>query len=270
MLEYIANYQGYLDDYGLSVGGSGAHSNIWWVGTAFELTLFDPLTFSMDAMYGRMGRMNADLTDSAGNSSSMDIGSQGWLVDAALNYKLDWATPGIFGWWSSGDKENSADSGKYGRLPALGFDGGFYPVTFGGPGSVGVGTDTVLSGSLLGTLGIGIQLADISFIEDLSHTIRVAYMRGTNDHELVKKSGIRPLPLSGEVAYLTDKDYAIEVDFNHEYKIYENLSAFIEAGYIYMNRDEDVWKHIATDSDGGKYDGDNNAWKAQVLLQYNF
>lgn len=62
-----------------------------------------------------------------------------------------------------------------------------------------------------GTWGIGLQLADVSFINDLSHTLRFAYMRGTNSHKLVRDGYDLRL---AEDFYLTNKDQAFEVNFD--------------------------------------------------------
>ena len=264
-LEYVTDYNSYMNDRDMEIRGGDTAANVWWAGLGFELAMFEPLTFAMDAMYGHMSRVSFDLVDwGQGRIYGENVGTSGWFIDASLNYQLDWGTPGIFGWWSSGDGENAIDSGKYGRMPAIGFDNGFAPSTFGTPGGFSIGTDTVLSATALGTWGIGLQIADMSFIEDLTHTVRAIYYRGTNDHELVENKGIQPLPLSGEVIYLTDKDWALEINFDHSYQIYENLSAHIEAGYIRLKLDEDIWDNV----DG--YDGTKDAWKAQLLFQYKF
>ena len=71
---------------------------------------------------------------------------------------------------------------------------------------------------------------------------------------------------------------AWEVNFDHEYKIYENLTARLELGYIHLKLDEDVWNSDAN-SDMGFFhidrtnpngDSSNDAWKVQVAMQYAF
>ncbi len=228
------------------------NAEAWWLGTGFELTMFDPLTFAMDVMYGDLHKTDLSTVEGVRD----DFGTRGWFVDANLNYKLDWATPGLFGWYSSGDSKDGVADGQYGRIPTIGTDGGFAPTTFGMAGSAGIGTDSVVSTTAAGTWGIGIQLADMSFIEDLTHTLRFAYYKGTNDHEVGLAKTI-----STENLYLTDKDHAFEVNFDHKYQIYENLAAFVELGYINLDIHEDSFAHN---------DDTDDAWKAQVLFQYKF
>ena len=64
----------------------------------------------------------------------------------------------------------------------------------------------------------------------------------------------------GETIYLTTKDHAWEVNFDHQYEIYENLTAVLELGYINLHLDSDTWTDHKTD----------DAWKAQVMFQYHF
>ena len=253
----------YLEGYGFGAGPSvpqiadyeqNDSATAWWAGGAFNLSMFNPLTFGLDVMYGDLGRN--EFRDTSGNS--FDIETQSWFLDAKLDYKLDWATPGVFGWWSSGDKADDVRDGKYGRIPVVGVDDGFAPTSFGGPGSI-YGVDTAVSETMVGTWGVGIQLADLSFIPDLSHTLRVAYYRGTNEADVARDG--RQAGLSGENIYMTDKDSAWEIDFDHTYQIYENLSAYLELGYIRLDMDEDVW---------GSDSYADNAFRGQVGFQYSF
>ncbi len=250
-----------------TVTANNSHTNAWWAGAHFELTMFDPFVFNLEGIYGSLRR--ADLTGLGGfvSASAPEIGTEGWFIGATLDYKLDWGVPGLFGWYSSGDDDDAAETGKLGRLPVLGNDGGsFYPTSFGFAGSFnsGVGADTIVSGSGSGTWGVGIQLADVSFIENLSHTLRVAYYAGTNDADLVKKTGTSFLKYSTDNLYLTTNDNVIEVNFDHTYQIYENFTTVLELGWLRLNVDHDTW--------GGRdrYDETDNAWKAQILFQYKF
>ena len=36
-------------------------------------------------------------------------------------------------------------------------------------------------------MGVGVQVGDISLVEDLKHVVRVAYLRGTNDADLLRR-----------------------------------------------------------------------------------
>ena len=257
---------GLADQYGfddLSVGNNDG-TMAWWAGLATSVEVFDPLTFGFDVMYGHLNRANLVLDGEFGGLPlSQRLGAVetgGWLLDARLDYNLDWAVPGIFGWYSTGDDKDDVKDGEYGRMPAIGFDNGFAPTGFGAPGAFGIGSDTVISATMLGTWGIGAQLADVSFVEDLSHTLRVTYYRGTNDPD-VAKDGLA-LPFSGEAVYMTTDDWAVEVNFDHMYQIYENLAVIAELSWIHLDMDNAVWTDDAYDEE--------NAWKAQVSFQYSF
>ncbi len=261
--------------------GDGTHTNTvtsenenadaWWLGAAFELKMFDPLTFGVDVAYGRLGKNDvtglilADGTPATAANNG-NIGTKGWFVDAALNYKLDWATPGIFGWYSTGDDyDDVVDKGWMGRIATPGGDMGFKPTSFGFAGSNGRGTDDVVSQVGTGTWGVGAQLADISFVDKLSHTVRVAYYQGTNDHELVENGVV--IPTKFDDIYLTDKDNAWEVNIDHKYDIYENLTVFLEMGYIRLDLDKNTWR----DGKGLSKDArQSDMWKSQLLFQYRF
>jgi hypothetical protein len=264
-----SGYYDYIQDYN---GGSSfitwndqAKAPAWWAGVAAEFTLFDPLTFGFDAMYGVLYNRELHFTDFSLfpiiTTTDRGFGTRGWFVDAALNYRLDWGVPGLFAWYSSGDKLSDVrDKGQMGRMPVVGIDDGTGYTSFGFPGGFNIGTDSVVGMNGLGTWGVGAQIAEVSFIEDLSHTLRLAYYHGTNDHRLISH-GVGSIPVSGESIYMTDKDYAWEVNFDHEYQIYENLTAVVELGYINLHLNKGTWgQNIDTD----------NAWKAQLLFQYRF
>lgn len=136
----------------------------------------------------------------------------------------------------------------------------FGPTSF-GMDKVGapIATDSLLTVSGAGTWGVGLQLADISFIENLKHTLRVAYIKGTNDAEMAK-NGHADLKQDGNGLYLTDEDSAWEVNFDHTYNIYENLALIVEMGYIKLDVDEDTWGNA-------EYD---DAMKLGFNLKYSF
>ncbi len=264
MYEYIAGYRGRMQHYtgynALSYEDND-RASAWWLGGAFSMNMLDPLVFGLDVMYGDLGRNTFGLrnakTGAVGPVS--DIETQGWFITAKLDYKLDWAVPGIFGWWSSGDDAKDAADGKFGRIPTVGMDDGFSPTSFGLSGNYLYGYDAVISSTGAGTWGVGLQVADLSFVQDLSHLLRVAYYKGTNDHEMVGNALI--VPLSGEKVYMTDKDSAWEVNFDHFYKVYPNLTVYLELGYINLDMDEDVW---------GKDTYGDDAFRGQLGFVYSF
>ena len=245
-----------------TVSAQNSHTKAWWAGAHLELTLLDPFVFNIDGAYGRINR--ADL-DGLVAGPRTNYGTKGWFIAATLDYKLDWGTPGIFGWYGSGDDDDALDDGMLGRLPTLGTDQGFQATSFGMAGTCSIGTDSVVNITGTGTWGIGIKIADVSFIEDLSHTLRFAYYQGTNDHDLVKKNGGNSvLKYAADGLYLTDKDSVYEVNFDHTYKIYENLTAVLELGWLHLDADRGTWGRT------GNKDETSDAWKAQVMFQYKF
>ena len=255
----------------------------WWLGAHLELTLFDPLTFNLEGVYGNVSWANLENLRLYGTNwvdaeYDTDFKMSGWYVGATLDYQLDSMTPGIFGWYASGDKKGDFQTGRMSRLPMIGIDGGnFSATTFGTAGYFGVGNgddwDTVM-GSPAGTWGVGLQLADFSFIEDLTHTIRVAYYRGTNSSEVAKYWGGYNAPkFASDALYLTTKDNVWEVNFDHHYQIYDNLEMMVELGWLRLHSNKDIW----TDAHG--YRGrwvtkdlkeNDSAWKGEVNFRYSF
>ena len=275
----IGDYKGYAaGDRSKGAITDRDHAQVWWLGGHLELTLWDPLVFNLEGIYGNLSRANlsgfGNTTQSAWGGGEMDIKASGWIIAATLDYKLDFMTPGIFGWYASGDDENTFKDGKIGRMPVLGNDGGsFGPTSFGSAGYYGINqfsNSGTIIGTGTGTWGVGIQLADISFIEDLKHTIRVAYYKGTNNPDNFKYR-YNPygyfLQYAADGFYLTDNDHVWEVNFDHQYKIYENLTAVLELGWLRLHADKQTW--------GGTYGRtglkeNDNAWKAQIAFRYSF
>ena len=78
-----------------------SYGDAWWGGLTGEVTLWDPFRFAWDFNYGSVtwqddGRLNR----------------QGWLASLLFEYKLDWATPGLYGWYGSGDDSNPANGSE--------------------------------------------------------------------------------------------------------------------------------------------------------------
>lgn len=224
----------------------GDDSTAWWAGAAFELTMFSPLSFKLDAMYGSVDG------DEIG---SFDMDRAGWMVLGAIDYKMDMMTPGIFAWYASGDDDDATNGSE--RMPYVMPDFGFTTFGFDKPGAP-IATDSIVSVSGTGMWGVGAQLKDISFVENLKHTIRVVYMTGTNDEDMA--AVVSNPRITGNGLYLTEEDHVWEVNFDHNYKIYENLELLVEMGYIKADLDEDTW---------GNQDFDD-AWKLGFNFKYSF
>lgn len=136
------------------------------------------------------------------------------------------------------------------------FDFGFNPTSFGFKDALGINEDGAMSWKAGGRWGIGAQVKDISFIDNLSHTVRLAYYRGTNENNL---AGL-PNTDYGNITVMTKGDAAIEANLIHDWKIEEHVSLYVNMGYINLDRG-DAWKNDRNASD---------AWQFGTNLRYKF
>lgn len=220
-----ANHARSLSSYGQS----------WWGGISGDITAWDPFRLAFDFEYGSVtweddGRLNR----------------QGWFATLLAEYKLDWATPGIYGWYASGDDDNPANGSE--RLPSLDGNNTNKYSNFAFDGDPYIARDAVIGHNMAGTWGIGARLKDMSFMEDLKHTFRVNYIGGTNAPKMAKL-----LSLNGDWAnsglmgmdamYLTTGDSALEIGLSNYYKMYENFTISLEADYIalWLDTDKSAW-----------------------------
>lgn len=246
---------------------SKAYGSMFWAGLPFAITAWDPLNIEVDLNYGyveAMGRYNALKRDGFKRSSTK---REGWLAKALVEYKMDWGVPGIFGWYGSGDNGNPKDGSQ--RMPSIVPMGNF--TSFLGDGNYGwMYTDYAVDYS--GTWGIGLQIRDMSFVEDLKHTFRVAYWGGTNSPSMVKYmensySWADGYDIDVNGPYLTTEDGLLEFNLVNSYKMYENFDVNLELGYIANFMDNDTWKKAGSrNSSFQKQD----MWKAQLIFAYSF
>ena len=256
---------------------SKQYGNMFWAGLPVGITMFDPLNIEFDINYGYVEEMGRFDVMKRGDANDIVRGStqrQGFVVKALVEYKLDWATPGIFGWYGSGDDGNIKNGSE--RMPSIAGAGNF--TSFVGDGNLawGAGPGDVADWNMsyAGTWGIGGQLKDISFLEDLKHTLRVAYWGGTNAPSMVKymenayswREGY-----GGDGPYLTTNDGLLEFNLINQWQIYENLEANLELGYVVNMMDQDTWKKDGYYNGGGNGSFDKkDAWKAQLVFAYSF
>ena len=197
----------------LPLGGDAAiaassdkdHGSIWYGGIAADVTYFEPFRFALDAAYG-----SVDMGTSKYKDKNFDVKRSGWYAAFLAEYKLESCTPGLLFWYSSGDDANAYNGSE--RLPSLRANGMFSSV---------MGDDVHYGGSLqdqkmtyAGTWGLGLQVADVSFMEDLKHTFRVLYWGGTNSPSMVKYATTRTdwnYTNDYEGIYLTTNDRAAGV-----------------------------------------------------------
>ncbi len=201
-----------------------------------------------------------------GGNKRSEMTRSGWLLKGLVEYKMDWGTPGLFAWYGSGDNDDVTDGSE--MMPFLSPSGNF--TSFLGDGEFGwqansQGYDHMLTYS--GTWGIGLQLKDFSFVENLSHILRVAYWGGTNDADMVRYvNSPYGNDSQGGGFYLVEGDYLVEVNFDTKYQIYENLAMHVQLGYIFNGIDADHWNNH-------RFDGrikTNDGYKATLSFSYSF
>lgn len=231
---------------------NGVDGNAWWVGVASELTYFDPFRVALDAAYG-----SVDM----GSIGNFDVERSGWFASILAEYKMDYFTPGILFWYASGD-DHSAINGSE-RMPSI--EGSWTVSSYGFSDNYGRNACDMLGLSNDGKMGVYLQAKDISFMEDLTHIFRVGFIKGTNNTEMARHGGayISSADDAGRQLYMTTADKAWEVNFDTQYKIYQDLTLGVELGYINLDLDENVW---GTEAD--KY-RDNN-FRGSVTLKYAF
>lgn len=251
-----------------SMRGSRPYATQFYAGLPLTITALDPWNFELDINYGySQGFGNYLITDRLGNERRADSQRQGWLVKGLAEYQFDWGAPGLLGWYASGD-DGSLKNGSE-RMPAIAPAGNFTSFMQDGPEgwSLNGGFDKMLDYG--GTWGLGLQLRDLTFVEDLKHTLRVVYWGGTNSASMIRKlpptNERRAAWNTGDGMYLTTLDHLVEFNLDTQYKIYENLEAVVELGYIVNGFDKSAWRK---NSDFSYQNAD--AWKAAVLLRYTF
>ena len=260
------------------VNGPGAdpstkktYGSMFWAGLPVALTLWDPLNIEFDINYGyveKMGRYDVKVRDSDTDIRRGSTRREGWLAKALVEYKMDWGVPGIFGWYASGDDGNIRNGSE--RMPSIAGAANFTP--FIGDGNLAWGAtpgdscDWAMS--YAGSWGIGLQIRDMSFVENLSHTFIASYRGGTNSPSMVKYMGGSTAwaeGYGGDGPYLTTNDGLMEFNLINNYKMYENFDINMELGYVVNMIDNDTWKR----SWSGSYEK-QDAWKAEVTFAYTF
>ena len=199
-------------------------------------------------------------------------------------YKLDWGIPGLYAWYSSGDTGDIKNGSQ--RMPTIRSTTGNQLSKFASNGSI-ISRKNAVTAVWTGTWGFGARLKDISFLEDLKHTIRINHFRGTNDPVMAKyflgkkdASGNYVTTRVGtdfnagvEGIYLTTKDSATEFSLVNEWQIYQNFTMNLEAHYILLDLDtsSSVWGRGPVAS-GGWVGKPNlrDAWQCNLAFYYNF
>lgn len=185
-------------------------ASLWVLGANAELTMFDPLTFAADLIYGA----------SDWELEGEDVDSNGWYAALAASYKFDMLTATLFGTYFTGMDDDTDDVGM---IPQLAEGWGITPY-IGGVRAFNTTYDT-FSGVDNACWAAGLELAKITFIDKLSHNLTIAYAQGTSDED------------AG--ADFDEKDSAWEVYLVNKYMVYENLAAINELGFFAPDFDDD-------------------------------
>ena len=225
----------------------------WWLGTSFEMDMFDPIVFAADIAYGSVD------ADQKQNDRS------GMLVDASVAYTgLDFVKPVLKFAYTTGEDDNTSNGSE--RMPIVSedFDLGTWYLGASGLTSADLGMNP------LGFWALGLSFDNISFFEKLSHKLAFTYIQGTNDKDLIKTQGtaaVTNADISANGNFLTTEDHVFAIDFNTNYQIYDELAAIAEFGYAQVDLDESTWENFGRGNLQTKQDP---ALKFALGLVYKF
>ena len=246
-----------------------SYGNAFWAGVTGEVTYWDPFRIAWDVNYG------------SASYEDQKMNREGWLASLLLEYKLDWGTPGLYGWYSTGDDNNPRNGSE--RMPVVSANGNNQFSNFAFNGNPYIAREGILGSTMVGTWGIGARLKDVSFLEDLKHTLRVNFMGGTNAPKMAKyvgdyapfeKRGVQAVAEGGfsyDPMYLTTEDYALEIGLTNTYKMYDNFTVMLDAAYVALWLDDSTstWgKNPGRSALGG--DGVYDALNVNLSFVYSF
>ena len=244
-----------------------SYGNAFWAGVTGEVTYWDPFRIAWDVNYG------------SASYEDQKMNREGWLASLLLEYKLDWGTPGLYGWYGSGDDSNPKNGSE--RMPVVSANGNNGFSNFAFNGNPYIAREGVLGTNMTGTWGIGARLKDVSFLEDLKHTLRVNFMGGTNAPKMAKyvshksfkdPASVTQYGTSYDPMYLTTDDYALEIGLTNTYKMYDNFTVMLDASYLalWLDDSRSTWgkNPMANFAKGG--DGIYDAWNVNLSFVYSF
>ena len=192
-------------DTSLDLSLSDDDISVWYLGANTKLTMFDPLVLAADVIYGAL--------------DSDDFESAGWYAALSASYKFDMLVATLFGTYATGLDDDEDDQTL---LPVLAEDWKVTP-NLGGLRAFSTSYDTFFTKSVdvgsdgTGLWTVGLILDKITYVENLSHKLIVAYAQGTGDEG---------------TSYFTEEDSGWELYLVNQYMVYENLAAINELGYF--------------------------------------
>ncbi len=261
-----------LEGYGRHMSHQDPYQSMFWVGLPMSFR-YNAFNFELDINYGATsygGTYTLAAQDGTGyGPMRIDDQRSGFVIKALAEYKLSWGTPSLMFWYGSGDDGDLKNGSE--RMPVVAPDAWFTSFVADSAWSIAdanwanPGYDLNLD--FTGTWGLALGLSNVSFMDKLSHTFKIAYWQGTNDPKNAKyldsRRALAPSGLS--TFYLTQNDYIVEFNLDSTYQLYKNLSATLQLGYIINGVDEDTWNHTNS-NDWEKRDG----YKAALIFKYKF
>lgn len=212
----------------------------WWGGLGGDVDLASRWRLAGEAAFG-----SADFGSLTAHGGNFAMRRAGWYAAFLAECRLDRMTPGLLGWYSSGDDGDPRNGSE--RMPvgkSANRDWKVLNLAYDGAPFCPDGGAQIISpnGTMIGTWGLVAYLKDVSFLEDLTHTVRLGYVRGSNDPAMVTDNPFFTDATPG--GYLTRRDEAVEVDFETRLQLYENLTLILDADWLRVNWDGGVWKRF--------------------------
>ena len=141
-----------------------------------------------------------------------------------------------------------------------------------------IAREAILGYSMAGTWGVGARLKDMSFLENLKHTLRVNLIGGTNNPTMAKRMSnswgggniaANSNSIGMDPLYMTTQDYAMEVGLTNTYKMYDNFTIMLDAAYLatWLDQSKSVWGNSKMN---GKSDEVRDPWNVNVSFVYSF
>lgn len=212
----VTPYAGFAFLGGNNFGQPNQEATAWLAGVSLDLSMFNPLTVGFDAFYGSQAP-----SARTGTLPSTAKTVSGFSVAAEVAYSLGtFGTPAIKGWYTSGTNKDGTSG-----IPSFGEVGGVNALSWFFDGAISLAGNQARR-TTAGTLGAIVEIADVSFVNNLDHTLRFGYIMGT-DYEASSAAGEM-----GTVRDLSANDSLMEIDFVTSYAVYENLAANLELAYV--------------------------------------
>ncbi|HML59277.1 MAG TPA: outer membrane homotrimeric porin [Solidesulfovibrio sp.] len=226
----------------------------YWFGGAFEVSALDPVRFYADVVYGAGAMGDAKAAR-----------RHGWMVDAGAEYTgFTVFTPQLFAWWASGEDKSTGNGSE--RLPYLRSQWGAGN-SFLFESDQALGRNYCAYARPVGNYGIGLSLANISFVEKLTNQLTFAYAHGNNAARALRTARTYSASYMTMGHDLGENESMFGINLDTKYMIYENLAAIVETGWAHGQFQESIWGHRLyhqAESNG------NNEWKVAFGFTYKW